>query len=52
MKRINVRLAVLMAAIMMTMMSFAKTQDWGGRVLDEKGVAMPRFTSMAERCRT
>ena len=39
MKRINVRLAVLMAAIMMTMMSFAKTQD-GGRVLDEKGEPM------------
>jgi len=34
MKRINVRLAVLMAAIMMTMMSFAKTQDFGGRVGD------------------
>ena len=41
MKRINVRLAVLMAAIMMTMMSFAKTQDFGGRVLDEKGEPMP-----------
>ena len=33
MKRINVRLAVLMAAI--------KTQDFGGRVLDEKGEPMP-----------
>ena len=41
MKRINVRLAVLMAAMMMTMMSFAKTQDFGGRVLDEKGEPMP-----------
>ena len=41
MKRINVRLAVLMAAIMMTMMSFAKTQDFGGRVIDEKGEPMP-----------
>ena len=41
MKRINVRLAVLMAAMMMTMMSFAKTQDWGGRVIDEKGEPMP-----------
>ncbi len=41
MKRINVRLAVLMAAIMMTMMSFAKTQDFGGRVLDEKGEPIP-----------
>ena len=41
MKRINVRLAVLMAAIMMTMMSSAKTQDFGGRVIDEKGEPMP-----------
>ena len=41
MKRINVRMAVLMAAIMMTMMSFAKTQDFGGRLLDEKGEPMP-----------
>ena len=30
-----------MAAMMMTMMSFAKTQDWGGRVIDEKGEPMP-----------
>ncbi|WP_051523187.1 outer membrane beta-barrel protein [Prevotella sp. P6B4] len=41
MKRINVRLAVLMTAMMMTMMSFAETQDFGGRVLDEKGERMP-----------
>ena len=41
MKRINVRLAVLMAAIMMTMTSLAKTQDFGGRVIDEKGEPMP-----------
>lgn len=27
--------------MMMTMMSFAKTQDFGGRVLDEKGEPMP-----------
>ena len=27
--------------MMMTMMSFAKTQDWGGRVIDEKGEPMP-----------
>ena len=48
MKRINVRLAVLMAAMMMTMMSFAETQDLGGRVLDEKGEPMPYvfFSSM------
>ena len=30
-----------MAAMMMTMMSFAETQDWGGRVIDEKGEPMP-----------
>ena len=30
-----------MAAMMMTMMSSAKTQDWGGRVIDEKGEPMP-----------
>ncbi|WP_033147527.1 TonB-dependent receptor domain-containing protein [Prevotella sp. P6B1] len=41
MKRINVRLAVLMTAMMMTMMSFAETQDFGGRILDEKGEPMP-----------
>lgn len=41
MKRVSSRFAVLMAAMMMTMMSFAKTQDWGGRVIDEKGEPMP-----------
>ena len=41
MKRESLRFAVLMAAMMMTMMSFAKTQDWGGRVIDEKGEPMP-----------
>ena len=41
MKRINVRLAVMMTAMMMTMMSFAETQDFGGRVLNEKGEPMP-----------
>ena len=35
------RLAALMAAMMMTMMTFADTQDWGGRVIDEKGEPMP-----------
>ena len=41
MKRMFLRFAALMAAMMMTMMSFAKTQDWGGRVIDEKGEPMP-----------
>ena len=35
------RLAALMAAMMMTIMASAKTQDWGGRVIDEKGEPMP-----------
>ena len=30
-----------MAAIMMTVMTFAKTQDFGGRMIDEKGEPMP-----------
>ena len=30
-----------MAAMLMTMTMFAKTQDWGGRVIDEKGEPMP-----------
>ena len=30
-----------MAAMMMTMSMSAKTQDWGGRVIDEKGEPMP-----------
>ena len=35
------RFAALMAAMMMTMTVQAKTQDWGGRVIDEKGEPMP-----------
>ena len=30
-----------MAAMMMTMTMTAKTQNWGGRVIDEKGEPMP-----------
>ena len=41
MKRVSLRFAVLMAAMTMTMTSFAKTQDWSGRVIDEKGEPMP-----------
>ena len=41
MKRISLRLTVLMTAMMMTMTMAAKTQDWGGRVIDEKGEPMP-----------
>ena len=35
------RFAALMAAMMMTMTMTAKTQDWGGRVIDEKGEPIP-----------
>ena len=41
MKRMFLRFAVLMAAIGITMTAQAKTQDWGGRVIDEKGEPMP-----------
>ena len=41
MRSIGFKMATLMAAMMMTMMSFAKTQDFGGRILDEKGEPMP-----------
>lgn len=30
----TMKLAALMAAMMMTMISSAKTQDWGGRVIE------------------
>ena len=41
MKKLNLRMTALIAAMMMTVMSFAKTQDWGGRVIDENGEPMP-----------
>ena len=41
MKRMFLRFAALMAAMMMTMTVQAKTQDWGGLVVDEKGEPMP-----------
>ena len=41
MKKIVFRMTALMAAMMMTMTMTAKTQDWGGRVIDEKGEPMP-----------
>ena len=41
MKQMNLRLTALMATMMMTLMSFAKTQDFGGRVIDEKGDPVP-----------
>ncbi|MBO4825905.1 MAG: outer membrane beta-barrel protein [Prevotella sp.] len=36
-----VRLATLIAALLMTLLGFAKTHDVGGRVIDEKGEPMP-----------
>lgn len=41
MKKMSFRFAALMAAVMMTMMSFAKSPDVTGIVLDEKGEPMP-----------
>ena len=41
MKRMFLRFAALMAAMMMTMTVQAKTQDWGGLVVDENGEPMP-----------
>ena len=41
MKKVSLRFAALMAAMMMTVLTFAKTQDWGGRVIDEKDEPMP-----------
>ncbi len=41
MKKIVFRMTVLMAFMMMTMTAQGKTQDWGGRVIDEKGEPMP-----------
>ncbi|MBO4659918.1 MAG: carboxypeptidase-like regulatory domain-containing protein, partial [Prevotella sp.] len=37
----TMRFAALMAAMMMSMMSFAKVQDVGGKVIDENGAPMP-----------
>ena len=41
MKKNVFRMTALMAAMMMTLTTFAETQDWGGRVIDEKGEPMP-----------
>ena len=41
MKKIVFRLTALMALMMMTMTAHGETQDWGGRVIDEKGEPMP-----------
>ena len=41
MKKIAFRLTAIMALMMTTITAQAKTQDWGGRVIDEKGEPMP-----------
>ena len=41
MKKNVFRMTALMALMMMTMSAQSKTQDWGGRVVDEKGEPMP-----------
>ena len=41
MKKMNLRQTALVALMMMTMTAQAETQDWGGRVVDEKGEPMP-----------
>ena len=41
MKKIVFRMTALVALMMITMSAQAKTQDWGGRVVDEKGEPMP-----------
>ena len=41
MKGMYLRFAALIAAMVMTMTVQAKTQDWGGRVINEKGEPMP-----------
>ena len=50
MRSIGFKMATLLAAMMMTMMSFAKTQDFGGRVLDEKGEPMPYVNVVLGLC--
>ena len=47
MKKMNLRLTVLMAVmIMMTMTAMAKKQDIGGRVIDESGEPLPYVAPM------
>ena len=41
MKKIVLRITAIMALMMMMLTAQGKTQDWGGRVIDEKGEPMP-----------
>ena len=48
----TMRFAALMAAMMMTMTMSAKKQDWGGRVIDEKGDAFQYYHTIFDTYRT
>jgi len=39
--KLNLKMVASIAAMMMSLTAQAKTQDWGGRVIDEKGEPMP-----------
>ena len=41
MKRTSIRLVALFAAVMISLTSYAKTQDVGGKVIDENGLPLP-----------
>ena len=41
MKKLSLKMVALAATMMMSLTVQAKTQDWGGRVIDEKGEPMP-----------
>ena len=41
MKKLSLKMVALVATMMMSPTVQAKTQDWGGRVIDEKGEPMP-----------
>ena len=41
MKKLSLKMVALIATMMMSLTVQAKTQDWGGRVIDEKGEPMP-----------
>ena len=41
MKKIVFRMTAILTLMMITMSASSKTQDWGGKVVDEKGEPMP-----------
>ena len=46
MKKLRLKMVTLVATMMMTVTAFAKTQDVGGRVIDQNGEPLP-FVSAA-----